>query len=174
MTQPQAQEQQPSPVSSPSTAALPPPPPPPPLPASPTSPPRSPSSAPASPAQAQAQVRRQVEHYFSQDNLAKDVYLRSAAMMDSDGFVFVSAIAKFNMVQRKAAGMSLAQVVDALRSSSILQLGCVPSQRQQQDGREPTSIDEPELVKVRTADKPHVFVMPGAEPSRCVPFPPGF
>ncbi|VDP00146.1 unnamed protein product [Schistosoma mattheei] len=42
------------------------------------------------------QILHQVEFYFSPDNLAKDVYLRR--QMDSDGWVDVNVIAKFNRV----------------------------------------------------------------------------
>lgn len=43
------------------------------------------------------QILHQVEFYFSPDNLAKDVFLRR--QMDSDGWVKVSVIAKFNRVK---------------------------------------------------------------------------
>ena len=45
-------------------------------------------------------ARRQVEHYFSPDNLCRDTYLRSK--MDDNGFVFVSVVYSFNMLQRVA------------------------------------------------------------------------
>ncbi|VDQ13739.1 unnamed protein product [Trichobilharzia regenti] len=42
------------------------------------------------------QILHQVEFYFSADNLARDIYLRR--QMDSDGWVDVNVIAKFNRV----------------------------------------------------------------------------
>ncbi|KAL8712320.1 MAG: hypothetical protein Q9220_003471 [cf. Caloplaca sp. 1 TL-2023] len=43
-------------------------------------------------------VSMQMEYYFSVDNLCKDMYLRKH--MDSQGFVFLSVLAKFNRIRQ--------------------------------------------------------------------------
>jgi la-related protein 1 len=106
----------------------------------------------------QQAVRRQVEHYFSAENLCKDFYLRSN--MDADGFVLVSLIANFNMLQKLRGGLlGLADVVAALAPADMLQLG----RPENQAGR-------PELVKVRMRHGAQQFVLPEAIASDCIPY----
>lgn len=59
-------------------------------------------------------LRRQLEYYFSHENLSKDQYL--LAQMDKDQYVPISVVANFEMVKRLTRDLNL--VVDVLRSSS--------------------------------------------------------
>lgn len=58
-------------------------------------------------------LRRQLEYYFSRENLAKDQYLLS--QMDKDQYVPIAVVANFNEIKRLTNDFNL--VVDALRSS---------------------------------------------------------
>jgi hypothetical protein len=128
----------------------------------PEAPPRTMELEPPTLEEQQAAVRRQAEHYFSANNLCKDIFLRSH--MDSEGFVFISVIAKFNMLQKLCGGaLGLTDVVAALEPSDKLQLGRVPPRAKTQA---PT---HPELAKVRMARGPRKFVLPEAAPSECCP-----
>jgi len=62
-------------------------------------------------------IRKQVEYYFSVDNLCKDVYLRSK--MDKEGYVAVDLIAAFNKVKYLVKDRSV--LLDALTTSTILE-----------------------------------------------------
>lgn len=79
---------------------------------------------------------RQLEYYFSNENLSKDQYL--LAQMDKDQYVPISVIANFEMVKRLTNDISL--VVDVLRSSSEV------------------SVDE-QGVKVRPNSKRRVVIL---------------
>ncbi|KAL8737319.1 MAG: hypothetical protein Q9181_001810 [Wetmoreana brouardii] len=54
-------------------------------------------------------VSMQMEYYFSVDNLCKDLYLRKH--MDSQGFVFLSVLAKFNRIQQLTQDLELIRCV---------------------------------------------------------------
>ncbi|KAG6551933.1 hypothetical protein Mapa_006550 [Marchantia paleacea] len=61
-------------------------------------------------------VVKQIEYYFSIENLCRDIFLRSK--MDEQGFIPVSVIANFNRVKMLTADTSM--ILDALRSHSGL------------------------------------------------------
>ncbi|XP_054712085.1 la-related protein 4-like isoform X2 [Uloborus diversus] len=65
-----------------------------------------------------AMLRTQLEYYFSRENLSTDAYLIS--QMDSDNFVPISTIAKFNQIRRLTEDISL--VVEVLRESAVVQV----------------------------------------------------
>jgi len=70
------------------------------------------------PAEVEAQVRHQIEYYFSQDNLLRDVYLRSH--MNEEGWLPLRLLAGFNRV--KSLCSNLAMITHALRSSEIVEV----------------------------------------------------
>ncbi|XP_078728045.1 la-related protein 4-like isoform X4 [Lampetra fluviatilis] len=61
-------------------------------------------------------LRKQLEYYFSRENLAKDLYL--VAQMDGEHYVPIWTIANFNQVKRLTTDMDL--IVEVLRSSAIV------------------------------------------------------
>ncbi|KAG8200242.1 hypothetical protein JTE90_021898 [Oedothorax gibbosus] len=63
-------------------------------------------------------LRRQLEYYFSSENLSTDEYLQS--QMDADRFVAISTVAKFNQVRRLTDDYNL--VVEVLRESAVVQV----------------------------------------------------
>ncbi|KAL8681162.1 MAG: hypothetical protein Q9186_002694 [Xanthomendoza sp. 1 TL-2023] len=54
-------------------------------------------------------VSMQMEYYFSVDNLCKDLYLRKH--MDSQGFVFLSVLARFNRIRQLTQDLELVRYV---------------------------------------------------------------
>ncbi|KAI4164761.1 MAG: hypothetical protein LQ342_001736 [Letrouitia transgressa] len=54
-------------------------------------------------------VTTQMEYYFSVDNLCKDMFLRKH--MDSQGFVFLSILAKFNRIKQLTQDMDLIRYI---------------------------------------------------------------
>nr|PNR50940.1 hypothetical protein PHYPA_010126 [Physcomitrium patens] len=65
-----------------------------------------------------AMLVKQIEYYFSMDNLCKDIFLRSK--MDSDGFIPINVIANFNRVRQLTEDASL--ILDALQNSSLVEV----------------------------------------------------
>ncbi|OMH84756.1 La-related protein 1 [Zancudomyces culisetae] len=63
-------------------------------------------------------VKKQIEYYFSIENIVKDVYFRSK--MDQDGYVNLPLISSFNRIRSLTTDLSL--ITDALMSSDILEL----------------------------------------------------
>ena len=63
-------------------------------------------------------VRRQIEYYFSEENLLTDIFLRRK--MDANGFIALSVIASFNRVIALSQDPTL--IVEAVRSSALLEL----------------------------------------------------
>ncbi|XP_071706097.1 la-related protein 1A [Rutidosis leptorrhynchoides] len=79
------------------------------------------SGIPVLPSQTQAlraNVRSQIEYYFSDQNLASDQYLIS--LMDVHGWVPISTIADFKRVKRMSTDIPF--IVDTLQSSSTLEV----------------------------------------------------
>lgn len=68
--------------------------------------------------QLRSQLKRQLEYYFSAENLANDSYLIS--QMDSEQYAPISTIARFNKV--KSLTNSLELVVEVLRDSPYVQV----------------------------------------------------
>merc|ERR1719215_2033535 len=65
-----------------------------------------------------AALTKQIEFYFSADNLCKDLYLRQH--MDSDGWVLLMLISTFNKVRQY--GASIEGIAEALANSSLLEV----------------------------------------------------
>ncbi|PAA51347.1 hypothetical protein BOX15_Mlig028843g2, partial [Macrostomum lignano] len=66
-----------------------------------------------------SQIRRQVEFYFSDENLSRDFFLRS--LMDAEGFVSLRTLAGFNRVSFLCRG-NLEDVAAAVEASDKLEL----------------------------------------------------
>lgn len=65
-----------------------------------------------------ANVVKQIEYYFSSENLQKDHHLLS--LMDDQGWVPIAKIADFNRVKRMTTSIPL--ILDALQGSSIVEV----------------------------------------------------
>lgn len=65
-----------------------------------------------------AAIRKQVEYYFSEENLIKDCYLRRK--MDDEGFIPVTLIASFHRVRALSSDVSV--IIDAIKESEKLEL----------------------------------------------------
>lgn len=63
-------------------------------------------------------VRKQIEYYFSPENLETDIYLRR--MMDPNGFISLSSIADFNRVRSLSHDPNI--IVSAVRQSTELEV----------------------------------------------------
>ncbi|KAJ4964135.1 hypothetical protein NE237_024074 [Protea cynaroides] len=61
---------------------------------------------------------KQIEYYFSSENLCKDIFLRQN--MDEQGWVPVSLIASFNRVKLLTNNISF--ILDAVRSSTVVEI----------------------------------------------------
>ncbi|OVA03807.1 RNA-binding protein Lupus La [Macleaya cordata] len=68
--------------------------------------------------QLRTRVVKQIEYYFSSENLCKDIYLRQN--MDEQGWVSVSLIAGFNRVKQWTNNIPF--ILDALRFSTIVEI----------------------------------------------------
>uniref|UniRef100_A0A7S0RZZ7 HTH La-type RNA-binding domain-containing protein n=1 Tax=Chlamydomonas leiostraca TaxID=1034604 RepID=A0A7S0RZZ7_9CHLO len=77
-----------------------------------------PSAAAASKQQVMDSVRKQIEYYFSVENLCKDIFLRSK--MDEDGWIPLAVVANFNRVRMLTPDMML--IVDAMKDSSVVEV----------------------------------------------------
>uniref|UniRef100_UPI00358F7B2A la-related protein 4-like isoform X3 n=1 Tax=Myxine glutinosa TaxID=7769 RepID=UPI00358F7B2A len=75
-------------------------------------------SLPSSKEELKEALKRQLEYYFSRENLAGDAYLLS--QMDSQQYVPVETIAGFNLVKRLTSDLQL--IIDVLKSSSVVQV----------------------------------------------------
>eukprot|EP00798_Chlamydomonas_sp_ICE-L_P002056 gene2056-18233_t len=63
-------------------------------------------------------VRKQIDYYFSVDNMCKDIFLRSK--MDEKGWIPLAVVANFNRVRMLTPDMML--IVEAMRDSSIVEV----------------------------------------------------
>lgn len=63
-------------------------------------------------------LRKQIEYYFSEENLQKDFFLRRK--MDGEGYLPMSLIAGFHRVQTLSQDVRL--IVEALRESSVVEI----------------------------------------------------
>lgn len=71
----------------------------------------------------QAKLLKQIEFYFSKDNLCADVWLRQR--MDQEGWVDISLIATFKKVREITDDLqsaSLQYIIEAIQSSSMLEV----------------------------------------------------
>jgi len=73
-------------------------------------------SAPVNPQRTES-VRRQIEYYFSAQNLCHDMYLRSR--MDSEGFVSIAVLVNFNKI--RVIDPSASDILEALKASDKLE-----------------------------------------------------
>ncbi|XP_037354047.1 la-related protein 1 isoform X3 [Talpa occidentalis] len=81
-------------------------------------------------------IKRQIEYYFSVDNLERDFFLRRK--MDTDGFLPITLIASFHRVQALTTDISL--IFAALKDSKVVEM-----------------VDE----KVRRREEPEKWPLPG-------------
>ncbi|MCO5602282.1 hypothetical protein L7F22_056411 [Adiantum nelumboides] len=70
------------------------------------------------PASLRSMLVKQIEYYFSIENLCRDIFLRSN--MDEQGFIPVSVIANFNRVKMLTPNPGL--ILDALRNSAVVEV----------------------------------------------------
>jgi hypothetical protein len=63
-------------------------------------------------------VKKQIDYYFSVDNLCKDIFLRSK--MDEAGWIPMPVIANFNRVRMLTPDLML--ITDALKTSDIVEV----------------------------------------------------
>uniref|UniRef100_A0A1B0CR87 La-related protein 1 n=2 Tax=Lutzomyia longipalpis TaxID=7200 RepID=A0A1B0CR87_LUTLO len=63
-------------------------------------------------------IKRQIEYYFSEENLLRDFFLRRK--MDPEGFIPVTLIASFNRVQALSSDTAL--IIEAIRDSDKLEI----------------------------------------------------
>ena len=63
-------------------------------------------------------VQRQIEYYFSEENLEHDIFLRRK--MDLQGFIALSVIASFNRVKSLSQDYEL--IIEAVKQSQVLEL----------------------------------------------------
>lgn len=63
-------------------------------------------------------IKKQIEYYFSEENLQKDFFLRRK--MDAQGFLPISLIASFHRVQ--ALTQDVQMVIDALNDSTAVEV----------------------------------------------------
>lgn len=63
-------------------------------------------------------VRKQIDYYFSLENLVKDIFLRSK--MDENGWIPLAVVANFNRVRMLTPDLVL--IVDAMRESSVVEV----------------------------------------------------
>jgi hypothetical protein len=71
--------------------------------------------------QLRAQLKRQLEYYFSPENLSIDSYLIS--QMDAEQYVPISIIARFNKVKNLTDSLEL--IIDVLKGLCVFALCCV-------------------------------------------------
>ncbi|XP_063232951.1 la-related protein 1 isoform X3 [Bacillus rossius redtenbacheri] len=63
-------------------------------------------------------IKKQIEYYFSEDNLVRDFYLRRK--MDQDGYLPVTLIASFQRVQALSTDVDV--IINAIKDSEVLEL----------------------------------------------------
>lgn len=65
-----------------------------------------------------AKIRTQIEYYFSDKNLERDMFIRRK--MDADGYLAIAMIASFHRVQMLTQDLNL--IIDSLLDSELVQL----------------------------------------------------
>ena len=70
-----------------------------------------------------ARLRKQLEYYFSPENLAHDEYLRT--QMDQDQFVNISIIASFNQIRKLTSDVNMVTQVLRGRQTSTDYRTCI-------------------------------------------------
>lgn len=97
-----------------------------------------------------ANIVKQIEYYFSDENLQNDHYLIS--LMDNQGWVPISTIADFKRVKRMSTDIPF--ILDALQSSSSVEVQGNKIRRRNEWPRWiPRSAEDTSLSKTETKDK---------------------
>lgn len=99
-----------------------------------------------------ANIARQIEYYFSDENLRTDKYLLS--LMDVQGWVLISIIADFKRVKRMSTDIPF--ILDTLQSSSAVEVQDEKVRRRGEWSKwVPASVDKKSsLVEVKTLGQP--------------------
>jgi la-related protein 1 len=84
-------------------------------------------------------VKKQMEYYFSMENLTRDFFLRGK--MDTQGWIPLTTVAGFNRVRMLTP--DLVVVTEALAGSAVVELS-------------------PDLLRIRAKENPQQWVLPGA------------
>lgn len=71
-------------------------------------------------------IQKQIEYYFSVDNLIKDIYLRKH--MDDEGWISLPFVCSFNRV--KTLCPDLVTIYDVIQKSTIIECNAVPADAQ--------------------------------------------
>ncbi|GMH27695.1 hypothetical protein Nepgr_029538 [Nepenthes gracilis] len=93
-----------------------------------------------------AKIIKQVEYYFSDENLPSDKFLMNQIKRDKEGFVSIAFIASFRKMQKLTKDISL--IVDALKESSQLVLSS--------DGKKVKRLIPPLFCEIKTERKNEV------------------
>ncbi|CAH8471994.1 unnamed protein product [Schistosoma turkestanicum] len=104
------------------------------------------------------QILHQVEFYFSPDNLTRDVYLRR--QMDSDGWVDVNVIAKFNRVASLCADLN--DILEAIRVSPLLDVDVPKARVRCKNNPSIWALPPPSKEKFQTSSKNTTVLNPDA------------
>jgi hypothetical protein len=94
-------------------------------------------------------VRKQVEYYFSFDNLCKDVFLRNT--MDGEGWVELSLIASFNMVKKH--GVAAESLGMYLLGSDVVEVDNAKLRIRQKDAKQRMMMELRGAVEGKDEDK---------------------
>jgi hypothetical protein len=97
-------------------------------------------------------VKRQIEYYFSEENLETDIFLRRK--MDPSGYIPLSVIASFNRVKSLSQDSKL--IVDAIRNSDLIEMNYVNNANGNNNGGSNAigGVKEIDSVLVRTRSNP--------------------
>ncbi|KAJ4842470.1 hypothetical protein Tsubulata_001824 [Turnera subulata] len=94
-------------------------------------------------------IVKQIEYYFSDENLQNDHYLIS--LMDNQGWVPIATIADFKRVKRMTTDIQF--ILDALQSSSTVEVqGDKIRKRDEWSKWIPASVEHPQSVKAHTSE----------------------
>ncbi|CAF1034089.1 unnamed protein product [Adineta ricciae] len=80
--------------------------------------PHATSDTPLSSEQLRDKLRKQLEYYFSKENIINDIYLQS--QMDADNYVPISMIGNFKLVKRLTHDLQL--IIDVLKESPLMEV----------------------------------------------------
>ncbi|UJR09182.1 hypothetical protein I4U23_013430 [Adineta vaga] len=76
------------------------------------------SDKPFSPEQLREKLRKQLEYYFSKENIVNDIYLQS--QMDAENYVPISMIGNFKLIKRLTNDLQL--IIDVLKESPLVEV----------------------------------------------------
>eukprot|EP00743_Colponemidia_sp_Colp-15_P004378 GILK01004721.1.p1 GENE.GILK01004721.1~~GILK01004721.1.p1 ORF type:complete len:309 (+),score=41.13 GILK01004721.1:71-997(+) len=95
----------------------------------------------------QETIQKQIEYYFSVDNLCKDMFLRT--QMDEQGFVKLTTLANFNRVRQLA---DLTLLTESLSSSPVIELDAEKTQVRKREGWQYWLLPKNESSSVSSSD----------------------